>query len=63
MINRNGVVKFKILHEHDASYYSVRLLEHIDLNGNTKELVNDYVKINMKLLFHFKDENNRLSII
>uniref|UniRef100_A0AAU7J931 RNA helicase n=1 Tax=Locusta migratoria TaxID=7004 RepID=A0AAU7J931_LOCMI len=57
----NGKIKFKILHVHDATHYSVRLLEHCDLNGNMHIVPSEYVKLEMCLNAFFMNENNRLS--
>ncbi|KAI4470751.1 hypothetical protein MML48_1g08768 [Holotrichia oblita] len=36
-----GVIKFKILNVQDATVFSVRLLEHIDINGNIHKMVDN----------------------
>ncbi|XP_047108037.1 putative ATP-dependent RNA helicase TDRD12 [Schistocerca piceifrons] len=57
----NGKVKFKVLHVHDVTHFSVRLLEHFDLSGKKNILHSEYVKIEMCLSAFFLNENNRLS--
>ncbi|XP_069700482.1 putative ATP-dependent RNA helicase TDRD12 [Periplaneta americana] len=54
-----GEVKVKILHVHNASHFSVRLLEHTDSTGNFVHIPDEYFSICMTIYKHYSDEINR----
>jgi hypothetical protein len=54
-----GEVKVKILHVHNASNFSARLLEHIDVGGHAVAIPDDYLTVNMAIYLHYSPEKNR----
>jgi hypothetical protein len=52
-------VKLKILHVHNASSFSARLLEHTDFGGCPVPIPDEYFTVNMAVYSHYSDEQNR----
>jgi hypothetical protein len=54
-----GEVKVKILHVHNASNFSARLLEHIDVDGHPVAIPDEYMSVNIAVYSHYSHEKNR----
>ena len=52
-------MKVKILHVHNASSFSARLLEHTDIGGFPVPVPDEYFTVNMAVYSHYSDERNR----
>lgn len=58
-VSSRGDVKVKILHVHNASNFSARLLEHTDVGGHPVIIPDEYLTVNMAMYSHYSDEKNR----
>lgn len=56
----SGIVSMQVTKVHSAGHYSVRLVEHIDVNRTKKKWPSAYVKIGLMMSAYFSKEENRI---
>ncbi|XP_034230571.1 putative ATP-dependent RNA helicase TDRD12 [Thrips palmi] len=58
----SGHVSMQVTQVHSAGHYSVRLVEHIDVDGKKKKWPSGYVKIGLLMSSHFRKESSRICV-